>query len=157
MDVDTTQTRGLQKPCWQNQAIGSHHHDVDLCLMQHLLCSLCIVCIAPIQTQALWLLDSQAMLLRHLFDCRRLQLEAPACRSIGLCKYHRYFVARLDDGFESQGGKFGGACKAHPQGHFAQNDTSLAGAESRACLSILVLMRLRLSGDKYSTNTLPIK
>src|SRR5450830_143091 len=79
-----------------------------------------------------------------LFDARRLQLQAALGGSIRLRQYQRDFMTGSVQLFQRDAGKLGRTRK-----------NELHSRSSRCALSIFLLIRLRLSGDRYSTNTLP--
>ena len=137
---------GVEHPLGQDQAIGHHHHGVGARLGNRLLRRLGLVGVFAVQAQAVGLGQGQAVVKGKLFDGRGLQLHAAPGRPVGLGEHQGDSVASLVKRLQRAAGKLGRARKDQPQ-----------RASSRWALSILVLMRLRLRGDRYSTNTLPIK
>jgi hypothetical protein len=87
-------------------------------------------------------------------------LHASAGGAVWLGQYQRDFKARAMQGLECRGGEFGCAGEDDFHGAFAfQRNAAffLSRFISRSSFNILVLMRLRFKGDRYSTNTLPFK
>ena len=91
-----------------------------------------------IQAQAQRLRHSNAVLQCALLDGRGLQLHAPASGAVRLGQHQGNLVARLQQLRQCHAGEFRRAGEDQPHARVA----------SRCCLSILVLMRLRLSGER---------
>ena len=89
---------------------------------------------------------------RELLDRRGLQLHAAAGRAVGLGQHQRHLEA---------GAHAGAAARRAANSGVPAKATRIGGVgaqarcSSRVFFSILVLMRSRLSGLRYSTNTLP--
>src|SRR5690606_36668654 len=76
-------------------------------------------------------------------------LEPAAGGPVGLGQDQGNVVARLAQGVEGDAGELGRTGKDQAHG------SAQARAASRSCLRSLLLMRVCLSWDRYSTNTLP--
>ena len=152
VDVEAAQARQVQRPLLQDQAIGGHHHHVGGGGEQGVARSGRLVGILAIQAQAVRLAHRDAVLLRQLLDGRGLQLHAATGRAVRLGEHDGHVEPGGQDRGQGFAGKLGRARKRHlhARGHQAP-------CSSRWRLTSLVLMRLRLSGDRYSTNTLPLR
>ena len=146
MDVEAAMSWHIQHPLRQDQTVGGHHHRIGLGRLQCGLRHARVFGIFAIASQTPGLTDGKAVTLRPLFDGRGLQLHAASRRAIGLSQHQHHLMARgmeLGQGLASELRRAG-----KNQAHGLQRS-------ARCALSILVLIRLRLRGDRYSTKTLP--
>ena len=74
MNVQAAEPGRIQHPLRQNQAVGSHHHDVGLRSFNGLLGGLSVFNKFAIESQAAWLCNGYVVLKRPLLDGRGLQL-----------------------------------------------------------------------------------
>ena len=137
---------GIKHPLRQHQAIGRHHHHIRRGLVDGVLRRDGVAGESSVQAQTARLLQAQLVAQCQLFYRRLLQRHASARRPIGLREHQRYLMSHRQQLAQCDCGEFRRAGEYDPQSR-----------SPRWSLRILVRIRLRLSGDKYSTNTLPNK
>ncbi len=145
VDVQAAQSRQRQHPFGQDQAVGGHHQHVRACRVQRGAARRGLVRKLAVQAQAARLRDRNAQVERQLLDRRRRQLHAAAGRAVGLGEHQRYVVAGGVDRGECHRSELGRPGKSDAQ-HGVGHQRLRTGCSSRVFLSILVLMRSRLSG-----------
>ena len=146
MDVHATFGETLQHPLRQEQAVSSDHHHIGLRGLDGLARGLRLSGGGAIELQAVGLCHGHTV-----FDCKRfdwggLQLHATTGGSVGLGQHQGNFKTCRMQLRQRDSGKFWRSRKNNSQAD-----------SSRRALSILVLMRPRLSIERYSTNTLPMR
>ena len=148
MNVQTPLGRQGQHPVGQDQAVSGHHHGLGTAGMQQVAGLLGVLRVAAVQAQAARLRDGDVVFQGQLLDGRRLQLQTAAGRAVGLGEHQDHPMTRCQQRGQGLAREHRRASKHEPHGQ---------ACASRCALSILVLMRPRLSKDRYSTNTLPFK
>ena len=162
VDVHAAQPWQIQHPLRQDEPVGGHHHHIGAGSQQSLAGCFGIFRVFAIQAQAAWLGHGDVVRQGALLHGRGLQLHAAPGGPVGLRQHQHHIKARCVQLLQCHAGKFGRACKHHPhacgRGHQRRPPDSAWWRSSSFCsFTSLVLMRLRLSGDRYSTNTLPIR
>ena len=147
----------VEHPRRQDQAVGGHHHARRArAACKRRARRARVVGELAVQPQAARLRPAAVPCSqRELLDRRGLQLQAAAGRAVGLGQHQRHVVAGVGRWPPAPcAANSGVPAKADPQ---RRAPVTRAALSSRAFFSILVLMRSRLSGLRYSTNTLPIR
>ena len=136
----------IQHPLRQDQTVGRDDHHFGSRSLNRLFGSRSFFREFAVQTQAAGLGNRHVVRQRIGFNGRGLQLQATTGRPVRLSEHQHDLMPGRVQTLQRHAGKLRRARKNDPQAR-----------SSRWALSILVLMRLRLSGDRYSTNTLPIR
>ena len=157
MDVQAAQARQLEHPLRQDQAVGRDDHHVGPRRLQRASrAARASSAYLPSSRRLRGWATAMPCCERELLDRRGLQLHAAAGRAVGLRQHQRRPRSRRRDAARQRDGReLGRAGEGDAQRLAAAAAASGAPRSSRAFFSILVLMRSRLSGLRYSTNTLP--
>ena len=116
VNVQATQTRPIEHPLRQDQAVGRHHHAVCAAGQQRFAGCGGVFGILAVEAQAARLADCDALVEGDLLDRRGLQLHATSSRAIGLRQHQRHLETRIQQALQGNGGEFGGSGKNNLHG-----------------------------------------
>ena len=176
VDIQTTEPGSVEHPLRQDQSVSGDHHRIGVCRFNRLARSGGFFRVFAIQAQAARLRHGDVVRFGPLLDSRGVQLQAATGRAVGLSEYQRDVKTGGMQLSQRHLGKFWSTSKNKTHGTDSKESSRRqavrlpsvsparavhAGVQARSssffCLSSLLLMRLRLRGERYSTNTLPSK